>query len=83
MSEYKDIEFKEVERKKKVRKKKNYLLRFGIFIGVIAAAALFLSSSFFDVKTIEVDGNGCRGSEKPGCGNHRQQYFLGWGCPRN
>lgn len=64
MSEYKDIEFKEVERKKKVRKKKNYLLRFGVFIGVIAAAALFLSSSFFDVKTIEVDGNGYYNAEE-------------------
>lgn len=64
MSEYKDIEFKEVERKKKVRKKKNYLLRFGVFIGVIAAAALFLSSSFFDVKTIEVDGNGYYDAEE-------------------
>ena len=64
MSEYKDIEFKEVERKKKVRKKKNYLLRFCVFIGIFAAAALFLSSSFFDVKTIEVDGNGYYDAEE-------------------
>ena len=64
MSEYKDIEFNEVARKKKVRKKKNYLLRFVVMIGVLAAAGLFLSSSFFDVKTIEVDGNGYYNAEE-------------------
>ena len=64
MSEYKDIEFNEVDRKKKVRKKKNYLLRFLFFFCVLAAVGLFLSSSFFDVKTIEVDGNGYYNAEE-------------------
>lgn len=58
MSEYyDDIEFKEIDRKRKVRKKKNYLLRFLITAGIIAAIGVFLSSGFFDVKTIEVEGN--------------------------
>ena len=47
MSEnYDGIEFKEVDRKKKVRKKKNYLLRFLVFVGILAAVTLFLSSGF-------------------------------------
>lgn len=58
MSEYyEDIEFKEIERSKKVRKKKNYLLRFFITVGIVAAVGLFLSSGFFDIKTIEVEGS--------------------------
>ncbi len=58
MSEYyDDIEFREINRKKKVRKKKNYLLRFFIIVGILAAAGAFLSSGFFAVKTIEVEGN--------------------------
>lgn len=58
MSEYyEETGFKEINRKKKVRKKKNYLLRFLVFVAIVAAAAAFLSSGFFDVKTIEVEGN--------------------------
>ena len=58
MSEnYDGIEFKEVDRKKKVRKKKNYLLRFLVFVGILAAVTLFLSSGFFVIEKIEVQGN--------------------------
>ena len=54
---YENIEFREIDRKKKVRRKKNYLLRFLLFLGIIAATGLFLSSGFFAVETIEVRGN--------------------------
>ena len=58
MSEYyDDIEFKEVNREKKVRKKKHYLRRFFIFLGILAAAGVFLSSGFFAIENIEVEGN--------------------------
>ena len=52
-----EIEYKEIEREKKVRKKKHYLLRFLIVIGVIAAVVVFITSSYFDIKKIEVTGN--------------------------
>lgn len=55
--DYENIEFNHVDRQKKTRKKKNYLLRFLALAGVFAAIGLFLSSSIFDVKTIEVEGN--------------------------
>ena len=58
MSEYTDdIEFKEIERQKKIRKKKNYLVRILVVFVFLAAVALFLSSSFFDIQNIEVEGN--------------------------
>lgn len=58
MSEHRDdIEFKEIERQKKTRKKKNYLVRILVFFACLAAVALFLSSSFFDIQNIEVEGN--------------------------
>ena len=58
MSEqYDGIEFKEIKRTKKIRKKKNYLLRFLIIAVILAGIGLFLSSVFFDIKTIEVEGN--------------------------
>ncbi|MFQ9894059.1 MAG: cell division protein FtsQ/DivIB [Emergencia sp.] len=55
--QYEDITFKEIGRKKKVRKKKHYLLRLTIFVGIVAAVGLFLSSGLFDVKEINVEGN--------------------------
>lgn len=54
---YEDVAFKEINREKKVRKKKNYLLRFFVFVAIIAGIGLFLSSGFFDVKEIQVEGN--------------------------
>lgn len=58
MSEYTgDIEFNEIERQKKVRKKKNYLVRTLVVFACLAAVALFLSSGFFDIQNIEVEGN--------------------------
>ena len=58
MNEYTDdIEFKEVKRQKRVRKKKNYLMRILIVIGCVAALALFMSSSFFDIENVQVKGN--------------------------
>ena len=39
-----------------MRKKKHYLRRFLIFLGVLAAVGVFLSSSVFAVKTIQVEG---------------------------
>lgn len=56
-SQFDEINFKEVERTKKVRKKKHYLLRFLIFVCVLTAAVIFLSSGFFDIKEIKVEGN--------------------------
>ncbi len=53
---YADIEFKEVDRKKKVRKKKHYLLRFLIFLVICMGVFLFLSSDFFQLKKISVEG---------------------------
>lgn len=55
--QYEEIPFKEIDRKKKVRKKKRYLLRFAIFVSVVAAIGLFLASGFFAVKEIKVEGN--------------------------
>ncbi|MGN0658492.1 MAG: cell division protein FtsQ/DivIB [Emergencia sp.] len=55
--EYDQIEFRQVDRKKKVRKKKHYFLRFLIFLAVLAGIGLFLSSSIFNVDSIEVEGN--------------------------
>ena len=52
-----EIEYKEIEREKKVRKKKHYLVRFLIIAGVIAAMIVFITSSFFDIKHIDVTGN--------------------------
>ncbi|MEG0156088.1 MAG: FtsQ-type POTRA domain-containing protein [Anaerovoracaceae bacterium] len=45
------------KRKKKKRRKKHYFLRFLVFCGIVAGSIAFLSSSYFDVKTIEVTGN--------------------------
>ncbi|MBR5315685.1 MAG: FtsQ-type POTRA domain-containing protein [Firmicutes bacterium] len=44
-------------RKKKVRKKKNYLLRFCIFVCIIAAIIAFSRSSLFHVKYVTAEGN--------------------------
>ena len=52
-----EIEYKEIGREKKVRKKKHYLVRFLIIVGVIAALIVFITSSFFDIKHIDVTGN--------------------------
>ncbi|MCI5721034.1 MAG: FtsQ-type POTRA domain-containing protein [Firmicutes bacterium] len=57
LEEYRDIEFNQVDRQRKKRKKKNYFLRLLIFIAIVAAVAVFLNSSLFDVKNIEVEGN--------------------------
>lgn len=54
---YEDIEFKDVDRVRKKRKKKHYLLRFLIFLAVCAGMYLFLTSSYFDVKSVTVKGN--------------------------
>ncbi len=54
---YDDIDFNQVKREPKKRRKKHYLRRFVILLAVIAAAGAFLSSGFFAVKTVEVEGN--------------------------
>lgn len=55
--EYEKAVFKEIARQRKVRKKKHYLLRFLIFLGIVVGTILFLSSSFFNINKIEVEGN--------------------------
>jgi len=54
---YDDIVFRQIKRDRKVRKKKHYLRRFLIFLGLIAGIIIFLSSGFFTVKSIQVEGN--------------------------
>ena len=56
MNEY-SSEFKPIDRPKKVRKKKNYLLRFCIFLAVIAGLIGFSFSDFFLVKKVVAEGN--------------------------
>lgn len=55
--QYDSVVFRQIQRDRKVRKKKHYLRRFLIFLGVLAAVGVFLSSSVFAVKTIQVEGN--------------------------
>ena len=55
--EYDSVTFHQINRDRKVRKKKHYLRRFLIFLGVLAAVGIFLSSSVFEVKSIQVEGN--------------------------
>lgn len=50
-------EFNHIDRPKKVRKKKNYLLRFCIFLAVVAGLFAFSFSDFFLVKKVEAEGN--------------------------
>ena len=47
----------EVKHKKKKRKKKNYLLRFLIFVALIAGTYFILSSSLFYITGFEITGN--------------------------
>ena len=53
---YEGIEFKEVSRERKVRKKKHYLLRFLVFVLVVAGILTFISSDFFALKSVKVTG---------------------------
>ena len=53
---FEGIEFKEVARERKVRKKKHYLLRFLVFVLVVAGIAMFITSDFFALKSVEVEG---------------------------
>lgn len=46
-----------IQRKKKKRRKKNYLLRLIIFIAVCAGVYFLMSTSFFDIDKISVEGN--------------------------
>ncbi len=57
IKDYDDIEFKEVDRVRKVHRKKHYLLRFLIFIGIVAGVYIFLRSDYFSIKEIRVEGN--------------------------
>jgi len=57
-----DVPEKETEREKrprgkKKRRKKHYFLRFLIFVGLVFGAIKFMSSEFFTVTEIKVDGN--------------------------
>ncbi len=54
---FEGIEFKQVERKRKVRKKKHYLRKFLILVALCIALYLFLSSDYFTVKKITVQGS--------------------------
>ena len=53
---YEGIEFNEVDRERKVRKKKHYLLRFLVFVLIVAGIAVFISSDFFALKAVKVEG---------------------------
>lgn len=53
---YEGIEFNEVSRERKVRKKKHYLLRFLVFVVIVAGIAMFISSDFFALKSVKVEG---------------------------
>lgn len=55
--QYDAIVFNQIKRDRKVRRKKHYLRRFLILLAVIAAIGVFLSSGFFSVRNIEVEGN--------------------------
>ena len=63
IKDYDDIEFKEVDRVRKVHRKKHYLLRFLIFIGIVAGVYIFLRSDYFSIKEIrgrEIGRASCR-----------------------
>ncbi len=46
----------EEPQKKKKRRKKHYFIRFLVVLGLIIAAVLFITSSYFDIKQIDVEG---------------------------
>ncbi len=50
-------------RKKKKRRKKRYFLKFLIFLALVGGMIAFLSSHYFDVKNISVEGNSVTVSE--------------------
>lgn len=50
-------QLKDVDMKPKKRRKKNYLLRFIIFVVLIALLIMFLRSDFFKIKKITVEGS--------------------------
>ena len=55
--EFDNIEFKKVDHKRKKHKKKHIFTKMLIIVLVLAAIYLFMSSSYFKVKKIQVDGN--------------------------
>ncbi len=52
-----EIQYREIPREKKIRRKKHYLIKFLIVVGIIVCTVVFLRSSFFDIKKIDVKGN--------------------------
>lgn len=54
--EHAEEEEEQPPKKKKKRRKKHYFIRFLVVVGVIAAVACFLMSSYFDIKQIDVEG---------------------------
>lgn len=53
---YDELNFKEINREKKKRKKKHYFVRFLVFVGILSGIGVFISSGFFDVDSISVEG---------------------------
>jgi len=52
-----DFLYLQIDRKPKKRRKKHPLVRLFLFVVIIVAAVVFLTSSLFDIKNIEVSGN--------------------------